>query len=221
MEGRNQTRTWEKDGQKMSKTETALTDIKIFQEKRDTQWGGYVERREVKESNFDDLTDQLDAKNSSKRYSKEQEALADITSSNDSYHFVKEYTYNVSSPTNQNKQKKIMVKMHAPSVAEQAKIQGNYVELTNGLGDGFLANAKDLFLAISYFQVVGDNVPVWFTNLDNTYRTDVLFQVWGDYQEWLYSFLDTQVTQQKSADCPGLLFSQRYKNRPAFSPSYS
>ena len=55
MEGRNQTRTWEKDGQKMSKTEIALTDIKIFQEKRDTQWGGYVERREVKESNFDDL----------------------------------------------------------------------------------------------------------------------------------------------------------------------
>jgi len=37
MEGRNQTRTWEKDGQKMSKTEIALTDIKIFQEKRDTQ----------------------------------------------------------------------------------------------------------------------------------------------------------------------------------------
>lgn len=146
----------------------------------------------AKEENAD-LTDQLDAKNSSKRYSKEQEALADITSSNDSYHFVKEYTYDVSSPNNQTKQKKIMVKMHAPSVAEQAKIQGNYVELTNGLGDGFLANAKDLFLAIAYFQVVGDNVPVWFTNLDNTYRTDVLFQVWGDYQEWLYSFLDTQV----------------------------
>ncbi|AIZ94695.1 putative tapemeasure chaperone protein [Lactobacillus phage LfeInf] len=134
--------------------------------------------KKAKEENAD-LTDQLDAKNSSKRYSKEQEALADITSSNDAYHFVKEYTYDVSYPTNGTKQKKIVVKMHAPSVAEQAKIQGNYVELTNGLGDGFLANAKDLFLAIAYFQVVGDNVPVWFTNLDNTYRTDVLFQVWG------------------------------------------
>ena len=55
MEGRNQTRTWEKDGQKMSKTEIALTDIKIFQEKRDAQWGGYVERKETKTSNFDDL----------------------------------------------------------------------------------------------------------------------------------------------------------------------
>lgn len=147
--------------------------------------------KKVKEEN-DNLTDQLDAKDGSNRYSKEQEALADITSSNDAYHFVKEYTYNVSSPNNADKQKKIVVKMHAPSVAEQAKIQGNYVELTNGLGDSFLANARDLFLAISYFQVVGDNVPVWFTNTENTYRTDVLFQVWGDYQEWLYSFLDTQ-----------------------------
>lgn len=147
--------------------------------------------KKAKEEN-DNLTDQLDAKDNSTRYSLEQEALADITSSNDAYHFIKEYTYSVSSPNNVTKKKKIVVKMHAPSVAEQAQIQGKYVELTNGLGESFLANARDLFLAIAYFQVVGDNVPVWFTNVDNTYRTDVLFQVWGDYQEWLYSFLDTQ-----------------------------
>ena len=52
--------------------------------------------------------------------------------------------------------------------------------------------ARELFLAIAYFRVVGDNVPAWFTDIDNTYRTDVLFQAWEDYQEWLNSFLDRQ-----------------------------
>ena len=148
--------------------------------------------KKAKEENAD-LTDKLDAKNSSSRYSEEQEALADITSSNDAYHFVKEYTYKVTVSNNADKNKKIVVKMHAPSVAEQAKIQGEYVDLTNGLGDSYVLNARDLFLAIAYFRVVGDNVPVWFTDIEKTYRTDVIFQVWGDYQEWLYSFLDTQV----------------------------
>ena len=147
--------------------------------------------KKAKEEN-DDLTDQLEAKDSSNRYSREQEALADITSSNDAYHFTGNYTYDVSFPNSEIKQKKIVVKMHAPSVAEQAKIQGIYVELTNGLGNSFSSTARDLFMAISYFKVVGDNVPVWFTDMDNTYRTDVMFQVWGDYQEWLYSFLDTK-----------------------------
>lgn len=123
-----------------------------------------------------------------KRYQKEQEALNSVIRNNDDYHFAKKYTISGAN----NRKKEIVVKMHAPSVSEQAEIQQEYVDLTKGRGDGFVAMARELFLAIAYFRVVGDNVPTWFTDIDNTYRTDVLFQAWEDYQEWLSSFLDRQ-----------------------------
>ena len=123
-----------------------------------------------------------------KKYQEEQEALNSIIRNNDDYHFAKKYTISGAN----GRTKEIVVKMHAPSVSEQGEIQQEYVDLTKGRGDGFVAMARELFLAIAYFRVVGDNVPAWFTDIDNTYRTDVLFQVWEDYQEWLNSFLDRQ-----------------------------
>lgn len=123
-----------------------------------------------------------------KRYQEEQEALNSVIRNNDDYHFAKKYTISGAN----DRKKEIVVKMHAPSVSEQAEIQQEYVDLTKGRGDGFVAMARELFLAIAYFRVVGDNVPAWFTDIDNTYRTDVLFQAWEDYQEWLSSFLDRQ-----------------------------
>ena len=123
-----------------------------------------------------------------KKYQQEQEALNSVIRNNDDYHFVKKYTISGAN----DRKKEIVVKMHAPSVSEQAEIQQEYVDLTKGRGDGFVAMARELFLAIAYFRVVGDNVPAWFTDIDNTYRTDVLFQAWEDYQEWLSSFLDRQ-----------------------------
>lgn len=123
-----------------------------------------------------------------KKYQKEQEALNSVIRNNDDYHFAKKYTISGAN----DRKKEIVVKMHAPSVSEQAEIQQEYVDLTKGRGDGFVAMARELFLAIAYFRVVGDNVPAWFTDIDNTYRTDVLFQAWEDYQEWLSSFLDRQ-----------------------------
>lgn len=123
-----------------------------------------------------------------KKYQEEQEALNSVIRNNDDYHFAKKYTISGAN----DRKKEIVVKMHAPSVSEQAEIQQEYVDLTKGRGDGFVAMARELFLAISYFRVVGDNVPAWFTDTDNTYRTDVLFQAWEDYQEWLSSFLDRQ-----------------------------
>ena len=123
-----------------------------------------------------------------KKYQEEQEALNSVIRNNDDYHFAKKYTISGAN----DRKKEIVVKMHAPSVSEQAEIQQEYVDLTKGRGDGFVAMARELFLAIAYFRVVGDNVPAWFTDIDNTYRTDVLFQAWEDYQEWLNSFLDRQ-----------------------------
>lgn len=123
-----------------------------------------------------------------KQYQEEQEALNSVIRNNDDYHFAKKYTISGAN----DRKKEIVVKMHAPSVSEQAEIQQEYVDLTKGRGDGFVAMARELFLAIAYFRVVGDNVPAWFTDIDNTYRTDVLFQAWEDYQEWLSSFLDRQ-----------------------------
>lgn len=121
-----------------------------------------------------------------KKYQQEQEALNSVIRNNDDYHFAKKYTISGAN----GRTKEIIVKMHAPSVSEQAEIQQEYVDLTRGRGDGFVAMARELFLAIAYFRVVGDNVPAWFTDTDNTYRTDVLFDVWNDYQGWLDTFLD-------------------------------
>ena len=123
-----------------------------------------------------------------KKYQEEQEALNSIIRNNDDYHFAKKYTISGAN----GRTKEIVVKMHAPSVSEQGEIQQEYVDLTKGRGDGFVAMAPELFFAVAFFRVVGDNVPAWFTDIDNTYRTDVLFQTWEDYQEWLSSFLDRQ-----------------------------
>lgn len=135
-----------------------------------------------------EISNQSRQNEEAKKYQAEQEALNSIVRNNDDYHFAKEY--NITGP--KGKTKKIVVKMHAPSVSEQAEIQQEYVDLTRGRGDGFVAMARELFLAVSYYRVVGDNVPVWFTQTDDTYRTDILFEVWSDYQEWLDQFLDSR-----------------------------
>lgn len=135
-----------------------------------------------------EISNQSRQNEEAKKYQAEQEALNSIVRNNDDYHFAKKYT--IHGP--QNRTKDIVVKMHAPSVSEQAEIQQEYVDLTHGRGDGFVDMAKELFLAVAYYRVVGDNVPTWFTNTDNTYRTDVLFEVWNDYQEWLGQFLDSR-----------------------------
>lgn len=136
-----------------------------------------------------DLKDKLANNSKAESYKQEQEALNDIVRNNDDYHFAKEYTVS----NTKGKSRKIVVKMHAPSVSEQAEIQQEYTDLTRGRGVGFTRMAQDLFLAIAYFRVVGDNVPKWFTDVDNTYRVDILFDVWEDYNDWLNSFLDTQL----------------------------
>lgn len=136
-----------------------------------------------------DLKDKLANNSKEESYKQEQEALNDIVRNNDDYHFAKEYTVS----TTKGRSRKIVIKMHAPSVSEQAEIQQEYTDLTRGRGSGFTRMAQDLFLAISFFRVVGDNVPKWFTDVDNTYRVDILFDVWEDYNDWLNSFLNTQL----------------------------
>lgn len=135
-----------------------------------------------------DLKDQLSKRNDIKSYKEEQQALNDIVKNNDDYHFAKEYTVT----SGNGRKQKIVVKMHAPSVIEQSDIQQEYADLTRGRGSGFVPMASELFLAIAYFRVVGDNVPKWFTDVDHTYRTDILFQVWEDYNDWLDDFLPQQ-----------------------------
>ena len=104
-------------------------------------------------------------------------------------HFVKKYEYELSN----NHKLTFMIKMHAPSISEQANIQQEYTDLTMGRGEGFVRQARELFLAIAYYRVAGDNVPDWFINVENTYRTDILLDVWVDYQDWLSAYLDTRM----------------------------
>lgn len=136
-----------------------------------------------------DLRDQVENKEQVSNYQKEQEALSSVIQNNDDYHFVKKYTVS----TAKGQKREFVVKMHAPSVMEQAEIQQEFVDLTSGRGAGFLAGLQDLYLAIGYFRVVGDNVPNWFTDVDKTYRVDILLDVFRDYEEWLDFFLQDQL----------------------------
>lgn len=135
-----------------------------------------------------DLEDQITNSNRMKSNREEQEALNSIIRNNDEYHFAKKYTITGAN----DKTKEIVVKMHAPSVSEQAEIQQDYADLTRGRGTGFAPGAQELFMAIAYYRVVGDNVPKWFTDIDHTYRADILLEVWNDYNEWLDQFLGTR-----------------------------
>lgn len=135
-----------------------------------------------------DLEDEVSNSDRMKSTREEQEALNSIIRNNDEYHFAKKYTITGAN----DKKKDIFVKMHAPSVSEQAEIQQDYADLTRGRGTGFSPGAQELFMAIAYYRVVGDNAPKWFTDIDHTYRTDILLEVWNDYNEWLDQFLGTR-----------------------------
>lgn len=135
-----------------------------------------------------DLKDLLNKRTDMKSYKEEQQALNDIVKNNDDYHFVKEYTVS----TTHGKKERVVVKMHAPSVIEQSDIQQEYADLTRGRGAGFVPMASELFLAIAYFRVVGDNVPKWFTDVEHTYRTDILLEAFEDFEDWVSDFLPQQ-----------------------------
>lgn len=146
-----------------------------------------AEVRSLKSKNAD-LNNQLRSNSEATKYDQAKSEQEALLKNKDAYHFVKEYTVS----TKDGKSNKFVVKMHAPSITEQAQIQQEFVDLTGARGQAFVSMAQELFLAIGYFRVVGDNVPVWFTDVDKTYRTDVLLEVWGDYQDWLNDWLDEQ-----------------------------
>ena len=170
----------EKQSKEEKKQEPVSDDVRIKQ---------LEERLQALKRDKADLKDQVENKEQVSNYQKEQEALSSVIQNNDDYHFVKKYTVS----TAKGQKREFVVKMHAPSVMEQAEIQQEFVDLTSGRGAGFLAGLQDLYLAIGYFRVVGDNVPNWFTDVDKTYRVDILLDVFRDYEEWLDFFLQDQL----------------------------
>lgn len=136
----------------------------------------------------EDLSDQLDSQAKAKDAGLKQQALADIVQNNDDTHFVKEYEFDVKNP---DRTTKVYVKMHAPSALDEAQIQSEIVDMTNGEIQGYARYAQELFMAVAFFRVVGDNVPIYLTDLSQIYRQDIILTIWQDYQEWLLSFQET------------------------------
>ena len=85
-----------------------------------------------------DLEDVVSNSDRMKSNRQEQEALNSIIRNNDEYHFAKKYTITGAN----DKTKEIFVKMHAPSVSEQAEIQQDYADLTRGRAQGFAPGAQ-------------------------------------------------------------------------------
>lgn len=142
-----------------------------------------------KDETIGSLKSQADDQFSEKTFLQENEALNAVLKGNDGKNFVKEYNLDVENSDNK---LHFIVKMHLPNVMEISAIEQEFVDLTKGRGNSFSQTNQMLFRAISYFRVVGDEVPEWFKDPESTYRWDIILSTWLDYEEWEDSFRDQQ-----------------------------
>lgn len=141
-----------------------------------------------------DTENKLRHRKEGNQYSKEQEALNSVIRSNDDYQFKHHYVFGKQS---------FDVVLHSPSVIEQAEIKQAYDRLTGDKGVAFTYHAQNIFLAVAYFQVVGDQIPDWLTDPNKIYQTDIVYQIWKDYQQWLDKsqlFSDNQLKEHPNWD---------------------
>lgn len=112
-----------------------------------------------------------------------QQAVEDIIKGDDNSHFYKEYSF----PVPDNHPIKFRIIAHAPSFIENIKIQNELNEITEGHSQQY-GSYINFATAYAYFKVIGDDVPKWFFDTSNLYRTDILTTVFADYYDWYNSF---------------------------------
>lgn len=140
---------------------------------------------EQKEKNKE-LSNSIKENKKSSNYAIEQNAMNDIILGNDSRFFEKSYSFplkNVKSPYT------FKVKLHMPSVLDMGKIATETSKLMQGDRSNYDGRIVDIFTAISYFRVIADDCPDWFTDPGKAYRWDIILAVFTDYVEWQESFL--------------------------------
>lgn len=119
-----------------------------------------------------------------------QQAVNSILSGHDSY-FEKDYTVEVEGSDDF----KFHIKMHSPNALEVGKIANEVVKMAEkdtGQKDVDVNHlpvlSQQIYQAIAYFIVVGDEVPEEFKHPEQIYRFEVLLDVMDDYEEWDTTF---------------------------------
>lgn len=147
------------------------------------------EQLNKKDQQIKAMKDSQDDAYSEKSFVQENEALNAILKGNDGKNFVKEYDIPIDGS---DKKTHFIIKMHLPTVIELSAIEQEFYDITKGRGANFTQSYAEIFRAISCFRVVGDEVPEWFKDPENSYRWDILVSVWLDFEEWSEFFRQTK-----------------------------
>ncbi|WP_395392303.1 hypothetical protein [Fructilactobacillus sanfranciscensis] len=76
---------------------------------------------------------------------------------------------------------------------DQSVIAQRVVDITDGKGVYMDANNTELITAVALFQTVGKRLPDTLTDLHKISRTDLVFEIFEDYNEWLDNFRNKQI----------------------------
>ena len=76
---------------------------------------------------------------------------------------------------------------------DQSVMAQRVVDITDGKGVYMDANNTELITAVALFQTVGKGLPDTLTDLHKISRTDLFFEIFEDYNEWLDNFRNKQI----------------------------
>ncbi|TNK96147.1 hypothetical protein DKP74_02470 [Fructilactobacillus sanfranciscensis] len=76
---------------------------------------------------------------------------------------------------------------------DQSVMAQRVVDITDGKGVYMDANNTELITAAALFQTVGKGLPDTLTDLHKISRTDLVFEIFEDYNEWLDNFHNKQI----------------------------
>ncbi|CAJ2231945.1 hypothetical protein BGL38_03790 [Fructilactobacillus sanfranciscensis] len=76
---------------------------------------------------------------------------------------------------------------------DQSVMAQRVVDITDGKGVYMDANNTELITAVALFQTVGKGLPDTLTDLHKISRTDLVFEIFEDYNEWLDNFRNKQI----------------------------
>lgn len=83
---------------------------------------------------------------------------------------------------------KFTIKVHAPTIVEQGKINALREQYLQGSGSFTPTTTFVAFQMLATIRVCGEEVPKIFENDDNIYATQILYRVGVDFHDWLNRF---------------------------------
>ena len=117
-----------------------------------------------------------------------EEEVGKIVSDVDDELFIKTYHYRAGK-----EDKSVRIVLRPAMAYDQSVMAQRVVDITDGKGVYMDANNTELITAVALFQTVGKGLPDTLTDLHKISRTDLVFEIFEDYNEWLDNFRNKQI----------------------------